>query len=111
MRDYLRLVNKHQEAGQEVRIDFDKVPIDKLNSRAPGKSMGLQLADSTAGAFFNALEPDKFGNTEPRYLQIMAAVLYRHEGTLQGYGLKIVPREALPIVITRGNLKWLSGLK
>ena len=111
MRQYLRLLNKHQEVGQDIRIDFDKVPVDKLNSLAPGKSMGLQLADATAGAFFNALEPDKFANTEPRYLQIMAPVLYRHERTLRGYGLKIVPREALPIVITRENLRWLSELK
>lgn len=97
--------------GQDIRIDFEKVPIDKLSSRTPGKSMGLQLADATAGAFFNALEQDKFGNTEPRYMQTLAPVLYRHERTINGYGLKIVPREAMPILITKESLKWLSEIK
>jgi len=111
MRDYLRLLNKQQETGQDIRIDFEKVPIDKLSSRTPGKSMGLQLADATAGAFFNALEQDKFGNTEPRYIQTLAPVLYRHERAINGYGFKIVPREAMPILMAKESLKWLSELK
>jgi len=111
MRDYLRRLKKQQEAGQNIQIHFDGVPIDKLSSRTPGKSMGLQLADATAGAFFNALERDRFGNTEPRYLQIMVPVLYRHEGTLHGYGIKIVPREAIPMLTTKKSLEWLSELK
>ena len=111
MRDYLRLLKKQQEAGKDIRIEFDKVPIDKLSSRTPGKSMGLQLADAAAGAYFNALERDKFGNTEPRYLQIMGPVLYRHEQTITGYGFKIVPKEAQSILIKKESLKWLSEFK
>ena len=111
MRDYLRLLKKQQEAGMDIRIDFDKVPIDKITSRAPGKSMGLQLADAVAGAFFNALERDRFGNTEPRYLQIMKPILYRHEHTVRGYGLKIVPREAMPVLMAMESLNWLSEFK
>lgn len=111
MRDYLRLLKKQQEAGQDIRIEFDKVPVDKLSSRTPGRSMGLQLADAAAGAFFNALERDKFGNTEPRYFQIIVPVLYRYELTISGYGLKIVPTEALPRLIEKESLKWLSGFK
>lgn len=111
MRDYLRLLNKRQEVGQDIRIDFEKVPIDELSSRTPGKSMGLQLADATAGAFFNALEQDKFGNTESRYMKTLEPVLYRHERTINGYGIKIVPREAMPILMTKDSLKWLLELK
>lgn len=111
MRDYLRLLEKQQETGQDIRIEFDKVPIDELKARAPGKSMGLQLADATAGAFFNALEEDKFGNTEPRYLQTIAPVVYRHKGNLHGYGLKIIPREAVPSLIRKESLKWLLEFK
>lgn len=111
MREYLRLLKKQQQAGQDIRINFDRVRTNKLKSRAPGKSMGLQLADAAAGACFNALEPDRFANTEPRYLRIMAPVLYRHEESLQGYGLKIVPKEAPPIVTAAENFKWLAQLK
>lgn len=111
MGNYLKLLKKQQEAGQDIRIDFGRVLIDKLRSLTPGKSMGLQLADATAGSFFNALEHDRFGNTEPRYLQIMAPVLYHHERTLLGYGLKVVPRESFPKLMNRENLKWLLELK
>jgi len=107
MRDYLRLLERQKETGQDIRIEFDKVPIDKIKTRTPGKSMGLQLADATAGAFFNALERDRFGNTEPRYLQTMAPVLYRHEKRLHGYGLKIVPKEAVSALIAKEHLRWL----
>ena len=111
MRDYLRLLNKQQQAGQDIRIDFEKVPVEKLKTQTPGRSMGLQLADAVAGAFFNALERDKFGNTEPRYIQTMSPVLYRDNKNLQGYGYKIVPREALSKLETEVSLKWLSELK
>ncbi|MBC8472656.1 MAG: DUF3800 domain-containing protein [Planctomycetes bacterium] len=111
MRDYLRLLKKQQESGQDIRIEFDKVLIDKIKTYTPGKSMGLQLADATAGAFFNALERDKFGNTEPRYLQTLAPVLYCHELSIKGYGLKVVPREAIPGLIKNESLRWLSELK
>jgi hypothetical protein len=111
MRDYLRLLSKQKQAGQDIRIDFEKVPIENLKTHTPGKSMGLQLADAVAGAFFNALERDKFDNTEPRYIQTMTPVLYRDNKNLQGYGLKIVPRESLSKLECEESLKWLSSFK
>ena len=81
--------------------------IDKIKTRTPGKSMGLQLADAAAGAFFNGLETDTFGNTEPRHVQIMAPVVYRHEGILHGYGLKIVPRETF-FTLEGDDTEWIS---
>ncbi len=111
MRDYLRLMNQQKQACQDIRIEFEKVPVEKLQTQTPGKSMGLQLADASAGAFFNALERDKFGNTEPRYIQTMTSVLYRENKTLQGYGLKIVPKEALSKLESEEPLKWLAAFK
>jgi len=111
MRDYLRLLKKQKKMGQDIRIEFDKVPVDKLKTQTPGRSMGLQLADATAGAFFNAIERDKFNNTEPRYLKTILPILYRHKNRLQGYGLKIVPTEALTTLRNEENLKWLWELK
>jgi hypothetical protein len=111
MRDYLRLLNRQQQADQDIRIDFGKVPVENLKTRTPGKSMGLQLADAVAGAFFNALERDKFGNTEPRYIQTMSPVLYRDNKNLLGYGFKIFPPEALSKLECEESLKWLAAFK
>jgi hypothetical protein len=56
MKDYLRLLEKQKQIGGDIRIEFDKIPIDRLETQAPRRSMGLQLADAVAGAFFNAIE-------------------------------------------------------
>jgi hypothetical protein len=111
MRDYLRLLEKQKKVGKDIRIEFERVPTDKLETQTPGRSMGLQLADATAGAFFNALEPDKFGNPEPRYLRTILPTVYRHGNNCQGYGFKIVPREAVTNLRNEENLKWLLELK
>lgn len=62
MRDYLKLLDQQKRAAQDIRIDFSLVPIERIRAQAPGKSMGLHLADAAAGAIFNALEEDKYGN-------------------------------------------------
>lgn len=52
----------------------------------------LQVADIAASAVFKAVEPDRYGNTEPRYLTEMASALYRHPpGHVTSYGLKAFP--------------------
>jgi hypothetical protein len=111
MKDYLRLLEKQKQIGRDIRIEFDKIPIDKLGTQTPGRSMGLQLADAVAGAFFNAIERDKFGNTEPRYLRTLLPILYHHTNRCQGYGFKIVPREATANLKKEENLKWLLELQ
>ena len=95
MQAYLRLLQRQQRAGQDIRIEFDRVPIARFRTQVPGTSIGLQLADAAAGAFFNALERDRFGNTEPRYLRILSPLLYRREQNVHGYGFKILPTRAV----------------
>lgn len=107
MQAYLQLLRRQQRAGHDIRIEFDRVPIAGFRTQAPGTSMGLQLADAAAGAFFNALERDRFGNTEPRYLQILSPLLYRHEQNVHGYGFKILPTRA---VVDDGSQQCLSWL-
>jgi len=60
----------------------------------PQRVEELQLADLAASATAAAFEPDRFGNTEPRYLREMAPRLYRHNGNLTSYGLKMHPWSA-----------------
>jgi len=111
MRDYLRLLEKQKQMGKDISIDFERIQIDMLKTQTPGRSMGLQFADATAGAFFNAIERDKFGNTEPRYLKTILPVLYSCRNNLQGYGFKIVPREAITSISNEESLKWIFQFK
>ena len=111
MRDYLARLKLQKENGKDIRIDFDKVPIERISATTPGRSMGLQLADAAAGAHFNGLERDAFGNTEPRYVTLLAPIMYKHQGLVFGYGRKVVPREVVERLEDDGNLKWLCPLK
>lgn len=108
MRDYLRLLERQQREGQDIRIEFAHVPVNAVRTQTPGSSTGLQLADAAAGALFNALERDRFGNTEPRYLKTLSGALYRHEQKVYGYGLKVVPVRVGQIIRRQRSLAWLA---
>ena len=107
MRDYLKRLETQKASGKDIRIEFDLVRPDNVRTQTPGRSMGLQLADAAAGALFNALETDPYGNTEPRYTQTMLPLLYRHRGKLHGYGLKLLPREATANLKDKPCVCWL----
>lgn len=68
----------------------------------------LQVADTTASATFKAVEPDRFGNTEPRYLEVLRPKLYRgDEPGITSYGLKTFPAA---ISKPDGHLAFLRDL-
>jgi len=111
LKEYLALLQTKKKSGHDVQIEFELIPSSKIEVCTPGRSMGLQLADAAAGTFFNALERNNYGNTEPRYFQILSPILYRHLKTINGYGFKIMPREAFANVVKQEYLKWLKELK
>ena len=72
----------------------------------PSRIEHLQLADLAASATGAAFNKDEFGNTEIRYLQELAARLYRRNGKLLSYGLKLHPgRES-----TKAAYPWVAAL-
>lgn len=75
---------------------------------APQKVELLQMADIGASALYKAVEPDAYGNVEPRYLRQLRPALYRRPpGSITSYGLKVFPdRVAAP----GGPLDWLRAL-
>ncbi len=107
MKDYLRRLDRHRQAGADVRVDPSLLPLERITTLTPGRCMGLQLADAAAGAVFNALERDRFGNTEPRYVRELLPIVYRYEGKVFGYGVKIAPREAIQHIHQQPVLAWL----
>jgi len=73
----------------------------------PSGLEGLQLADAAASATAKAFEPDRYGNTERRYLEALAPRLYRRgAGALTSYGLKIHPWNQT----TRAAYPWVAAL-
>ncbi len=75
---------------------------------APGEIELLQVADTTASAVFKAVEPDRFGNTEPRHLEALRPKLYRGDETgITAYGLKTFPAS---ISDPTGHLGFLRDL-
>lgn len=74
---------------------------------APGQTEILQLADSCASALFKAVEPDNFGNCEPRYLAELRPIIYRRPpGAVTSYGLKVFP---VTEADSGGSLQHLRG--
>ncbi|MDP2948168.1 MAG: DUF3800 domain-containing protein [Chloroflexota bacterium] len=51
----------------------------------------LQVADACAGALYNALEPDRYGNVEDSYVLSVGPKFDRVRGALWGYGIKLFP--------------------
>jgi hypothetical protein len=64
----------------------------RFRLNAPNTVEMLQVADICASALFKAVEPDQYGNTEPRYLTELRPIIYRDpRGLVTSYGLKVFP--------------------
>jgi hypothetical protein len=73
----------------------------------PSRVEQLQLADIAASATFGAFEPDRYRNTETRYLEELAVCLYRRPpGPLTSYGLKMHPWNDA----TKAAYPWVAAL-
>ncbi|HUT99165.1 MAG TPA: DUF3800 domain-containing protein [bacterium] len=92
---YLRKLKNQRDSGIDIRIEFDFLDLEGRKTWRPGKSAGLQAADAYAGSLFNALEPNRYGNVETRYIATFKPVIYNRQGNTWGYGIKITPREAI----------------
>jgi hypothetical protein len=92
--------------GVELRpgiFDNHRFKID-----SPARVELLQIADACASAIFRAVEPDQYGNTERRYLDILRPKLYRRAtGNITSYGLKVFPSQQ---GLVGGPLDWLRAL-
>jgi hypothetical protein len=75
---------------------------------APTEVRLLQVADIAASAAFKAIEPDSYGNTEPRYLDNLGPKLYRYRpsSAITNYGLRVYPTHQGQ---RGGSLFWLRS--
>lgn len=93
MRDYLILMRDGREQIQPVRsINWGVIDVDRIAVENHSKWAGLQLADCATSAFFNAIEPNQYGNYEPAYAKMLGSRLIKSKaGHVLNCGLTPVP--------------------
>jgi hypothetical protein len=89
-RAYLRKLKA--DATGEVRIHWPVIDIDAVDAQDHSRNASLQLVDAVASSFAAGLEPDRYGNCEARYAELLKPVTYHRGDNYFSYGVKIVPK-------------------
>lgn len=85
-RNYLRKLQ-----ASESEIHWPVVDIDAVDARDHSTRAGLQIADCIASAFRMAVDPDEYGNCEPRYAKELKANTYNRNSNYLSYCMKVLP--------------------
>ncbi len=93
MKEYMYLMRGNREVVRPARsINWSVFDPEDIVVENHSKWSGLQIADATTSAFFNAVEANGYGNTEPRYAQTLSGNIIRRPTTgVIGCGLTVVP--------------------
>jgi hypothetical protein len=86
--DDLRTYLHQLKDDTSVRIEWNIVEPDLVRAINHDQLAGLQLADAVATSMFYAVHKNQYSEVEERYLKLIAPIIYRHEGKVEGYGLK-----------------------
>ncbi len=86
LRNYLEQLKA--DKVHDVRIDWKVIHPTLVSAVNHDQLAGLQLADAVATSAFYAVHKNQYGEQEDRYLKLIAPIIYRREGKLDGYGLK-----------------------
>lgn len=101
---YLRLLKGANDPA--IQIHWPVIDIDAVQARDHGSVYGLQLADLAVSGLRSALEPDTFGNIEPRFAETLKPCIYRRGSNWLSYGAKLVPtHEAIEKFEPQGIIK------
>lgn len=96
----------------QVQVDWSVINPDRIRAIQHDQRAGLQVGDAVASGAFAALNPNRFGDTEVRYLHALLPVAYRRRGKLLGYGLKFWPEGLARLSTKNPRLHALAeGLK
>lgn len=109
LRDYLRRLRADGHP-EDVRIEWDHIDPDRVVAVNHEQLAGLQVADAVASSAFYAVNRNQYGETEPRYLELLRRTLYRHKGTALGYGLKFWPTSLETLKETLDHLTVIERL-
>jgi hypothetical protein len=89
-RDYLLKLKENKI--EDVRIHWPVIDINAVYAQDHSRIAALQLADVAASAASSAVEYDRYGNCEDRYLKSLKPITYNNNGKFLGYGIKFVPK-------------------
>lgn len=86
---YLRVLKATY--NPDMRIHWPVIDIDGVEAFDHGSRSGLQLADLAISGLRSALEPDRYGNLEPRFAEMLKERVYSRGGKYLSYGAKLYP--------------------
>lgn len=92
MIEYFRLMRDGNEVARPIRsIIWKQIDFEHIYVEDHAKWAGLQFVDCLTSAFFNAVEPNCYGNYEPTYANILRPRLIKKNGSALNAGLVVVP--------------------
>jgi len=95
MRDYLYLMRDGKEKLPPVRsINWSVLNPEDIKVENHSKRAGLQIADVVTSATYAGLEPNLYGDVEPRYARLLAHRFLKENGTIANCGVTVVPRNS-----------------
>jgi hypothetical protein len=75
----------------DIQIHWPVIDTPGIEAHDHGSRYGLQLADLATSGLMAALEPDYYGNVEPRFARSLKPRVYNRNGNYMSYGTKMVP--------------------
>lgn len=92
MKQYFEFMKNGRELMRPVRsINWDVFNPSDIRVENHAVRAGLQIADIVTSATYAALEPDPFGNIEPRYSLAMKRRYLHTNKTILNHGLTLIP--------------------
>ncbi|MBB5699996.1 DUF3800 domain-containing protein [Sphingomonas yantingensis] len=106
--DFQHYIQRLKDAADpEIRIHWPVIDISAIEAEDHGSRFGLQIADLVMSGLTAALEPDFYGNVEPRFARMLKPIVYSRGGNYLSYGAKIVPN-ADTIPLTEQQREFLA---
>ncbi|OHD00910.1 MAG: hypothetical protein A2885_13470 [Sphingopyxis sp. RIFCSPHIGHO2_01_FULL_65_24] len=91
-KDYLRLLKAVDDP--DIQIHWPVIDIEGIEAHDQPAKFGLQMADIAVSGLTWALEPDFYGNCEPRFARALKPIVYHRGANYLSYGAKLVPSYA-----------------
>jgi hypothetical protein len=92
MREYFEFMRDGKEKMKPVRsINWNVFEPSNIRVENHSIRAGLQIADVVTSATYNALEPDRYGKTEPRYSIAMKSRYLTQKKVIANHGIMLVP--------------------
>lgn len=96
MRDYLFLMRDGRGMVHPARsIRWDALNPEDIKVEDHSKRAGLQIADVVTSATYAGLEVNPYGDTETRYASLLSKRYLKHQASIPGTGITIVPKASL----------------